>query len=170
MLASLNLPAEETLMKWREKHDAAKSMTGLDDHHRHHKRSCPSWHDAIVFSSQAGGELFPVDAERSFSAFEFSCCKMDVNVHVIDTKAITWATAIEIVGFKTVLDQTAQCVSMMHASNDGLVHCLLCHCALRPLCHQVFGQARQQLALKCAKHLLVCGAKRRAFTSKRLCL
>jgi hypothetical protein len=26
---------------------------------------------------------------------------MDVNMHVIDTEAITWATAIKIVGFKT---------------------------------------------------------------------
>jgi hypothetical protein len=50
---------------------------------------------------QAGGKLFPMDAEHSFSAFKFSCCKMDVNMHVIDTEAITWATAIKIVGFKT---------------------------------------------------------------------
>jgi hypothetical protein len=54
-------------------------MTGLDNHHRHHKHSCSLWHDAIVSSSQAGGKLFPVDADRSFSAFEFSCCKMDVH-------------------------------------------------------------------------------------------
>jgi hypothetical protein len=58
--------------------------------------------------SQAGGKLFPMDAERSFSAFEFACCKMDVNTHVVDTKAITWATAIKIVGFKTGI-QFEQC-------------------------------------------------------------
>jgi hypothetical protein len=49
--------------------------------------------------SQAGGKLFPMDAERLFSAFELSCCKMDVNTG--NTEAITWATAIKIVGFKT---------------------------------------------------------------------
>jgi hypothetical protein len=76
-------------------------MTSLDNHCRHHKHSHPLQCDAIVSLPQAGGKLFPMDAEHSFSAFEFSCCKMDVNMHVIDTEAITWATAIKIVGFKT---------------------------------------------------------------------
>ncbi len=47
-------------------------MTSLDDHCRHHKRSYPLQCDAIASLPQAGGKLFPVDAEHSFSAFELS--------------------------------------------------------------------------------------------------
>jgi hypothetical protein len=36
---------------------------------------------------QAGGKLFPMDAEHSFSAFELSYCKLVINIHIIDTRA-----------------------------------------------------------------------------------